>query len=372
MSHWLDLHLYTVVDLKMTSKIAWRFSKKPLSKLRVAFAGRHFPACFPRCQQILKERQLQDRIEVIQAPYHADLISLAPSIHVAIPFMEKFTSDFIRGAPNLRLIQQQGVGLEGVDVQAATQEGVAVCNIPANTGTVNAESTAEHALLLTMMLLRSMHQNLPQRFRSGSLGGLQPLPRTLYGQRVTVVGYGAVGSTLCDYLTTLQARVTAVRKRPWEAPTSSSTKSPASNIKQSNCLEDELPTTDVLILCCTMTPETHHLLSNEFISLLPPGALVVNVGRGPLVEYRAIYDALQRNHVAGFASDVGVGHATKPAEPWDPTDPLSQHPNTIFTPHVGGNCDVVVTNMADIIVNNLELVLDGKPPRHWTNKDDRG
>jgi len=121
-----------------------------------------------------------------------------------------------------------------------------------------------------------------------------------------------------------------------------------------------------------MTPETHHLLSNEFISLLPPGALVVNVGRGPLVEYRAIYDALQRNHVAGFASDVGVGHATKPAEPWDPTDPLSQHPNTIFTPHVGGNCDVVVTNMADIIVNNLELVLDGKPPRHWTNKDDRG
>ena len=119
-----------------------------------------------------------------------------------------------------------------------------------------------------------------------------------------------------------------------------------------------------------MTPETHYLINQHSIQLLKPGALVVNVGRGPLVEYNAIFEALQDSgRVAGYASDVGVGHSSKPSEPWDPLDPLSLHPNTIFTPHVGGNCHVVVKNMAETIVDNLERIARGEAPLHWVNAD---
>jgi lactate dehydrogenase-like 2-hydroxyacid dehydrogenase len=103
------------------------------------------------------------------------------------------------------------------------------------------------------------------------------------------------------------------------------------------------------------------------------------------VEYNAIYRAIRSEHIAGFASDVGVGSTgsgmdgrwgtndyktTKAAaEPWDPHDALSLHDNTIFTPHVGGNCHVVVENMAKIVVDNLErILLHELPPHHWVNR----
>ena len=352
----------------MAGSIAWRIAQRPLpDKIRVALAGAHFPACYPYTKQILQTRNLDSSIELIKAPSWKELMDLAPHIHAAIPFMERFTAEFIEAAPNLRLIQQQGVGLEGVDMATASKEGVAVCNIP-SLGTANAEATAEHAILLTMMLLRGTHTNLPQRFSDRKLGG-NPLPRTLLGQRVTVVGYGSVGTTLCRYLTVLGAKVTAVRKRPWSPADTriTDTAFPGTTIRQSNNLDDELPTTDVLILCCVMTPETHHLVNEERLQLLPEGSHVINVGRGPLVEYDAMLNALQNNHVAGFASDVGVGHDTKASEPWDPLDPLSTHPHTIFTPHVGGNCDIVVRNMAETIVTNLERILKGEEPYHWVN-----
>ena len=359
-------------------------------KLRVALAGSHFPACYPYTQRVLQQRNLDSQIELLPANTWQDLMDMAPHIHAAIPFMERFTADFIKAAPNLQLIQQQGVGLEGVDIATATNEGIAVCNIPSK-GTANAEATAEHGLLLTMMLLRNTHNDLPQRFTNQTMGAY-PLPRTLLGQRITVVGYGAVGSQLCQYLIALGAsKVTAVRKRPWSTTnttitdnnnnsstggggggaTSSEIIVPTNHttiFHQSNNLDDELPTTDVLILCCAMTPETHHIVNEDRLRCMPTGSYVINIGRGPLVEYHAILNALNHHHIAGYASDVGVGHDIKPSEPWDPLDPLSIHPNTIFTPHVGGNCDIVVQNMAETIVTNLERIRQGEEPYHWVNK----
>jgi lactate dehydrogenase-like 2-hydroxyacid dehydrogenase len=326
--------------------------------------------------------------------------------------MERFDGEFFEQASSnssLLLIQQFGVGLEGVDIGAATRLGIAVCNIPAHL-CYNAQATAEHALLLTMMLLRGTHHRLPRQFAQRQLGGGWCssddsssvgifMPQTLFLQRVTVVGYGAVGSTLCRYLSLLGAHVTAVR-RSWDSYNSSDHTNDDSNkavhdvhddstrtrIKQSTNLDDELPTTDILILCCTLNDATHHLMNEHRLNvLLPKGALVINVGRGPLVEYNAIYRAIRSEHVAGFASDVGVGSTgsgmdgrwgtndyktTKAAaEPWDPHDALSLHDNTIFTPHVGGNCHVVVENMAKIVVDNLErILLHELPPHHWVNR----
>ena len=355
---------------------AWRFLRPFASstskhgrrpKCRVVFAGPHFRAGITSTQALLQSHGCSNQstnIELIHAPTRRELMEAAPTADVALPFMEHFDKEFIQAAPRLRLIQQFGVGLERVDVDEATKHGIAVSNVPA-VGTGNAESTAEHAMMLAMMLLRHVPTDLPRRFEAGELGGL-PLPRTLHGKSVTVVGYGSVGSTLCHYLISLGAHVTAIRNRKW---------CPIQDkeviARKLPCIKKALPTTDVLILACTVTPATWHLMNEETISLLPEGALIVNVGRGPLVEYDAILTALKSGRVGGYASDVGVSHPTKPSEPWDPTDELSLLPNTIFTPHVGGYCDISYGPSGSItaaVVESIECILRCEPPKDWFNK----
>ena len=348
--------------------IAWRF-RTPLRTSRVVFAGPHFQAAFDLTQDLLRERdggRLADVVQLIHAPTDQALMEEAPDADVALPFMQRFDSTFIHKARRVRLIQQFGVGLEGVDVNAATQRGIAVSNIPA-VDTGNAEATAEHALLLSLSLLRQTAAELPRRFRDRQLGGL-PIPRSIYGKNVTVLGYGAVGSKVCEYFLALGANVTAVR-RDWSS--SSTGRTELSNIvQQSTSLREALPTTDILILACPMTPETRHIINDETLQLLPPTSLVTNIGRGPLVEYDAIRRAIETNRIAGFASDVGVGHSTKPSEPWDPNDPLSKHPHTLFTPHVGGYTDYSYGTMVESVVDAIENVMHGRPPEVWVNRDD--
>ena len=346
---------------------SWRFLQ-PLasgSKCRVVFAGPHFQAGLASTKALIHRSQdLSDKVEIVHAPTAADLMSAAPTADIALPFMEFFHSDFIRAAPRLRLIHQFGVGLERIDMDEATNNGVAVTNVPA-IGSGNAESTAEHALMLTMMLLRHVTVDLPRRFNQKELGGL-PLPRALLGKNATVVGYGSVGSTLCSYLIHMGANVTAIRNRKW-----CHIEDAGVVAKKLPCIKQALPSTDVLILACTVTPATWHLMNSETLSLLPDGAIVVNVSRGPLVEHAAILDALESGKVGGFASDVGVSHESKPSEPWDPEDALSKHPNTIFTPHVGGYCDLSYGEEGHItaaVVEGIKSVLRYEPPPVWVNK----
>jgi phosphoglycerate dehydrogenase-like enzyme len=347
------------------SSMAWRFLQPIQRPCRVVFAGPHFQAALPFTRDVLAQRKVPDNahIELLHAPSDEDLLEMASEADIALPFMQIFGDDFLERATNLRLVIQYGVGLEGVDISRATQLGIAVSNIP-SLATGNAQATAEHALFLSMSLLRYTMHELPRRFMSRELGGL-PIPRTLKGKKVTVVGYGAVGSTLCRYLCVMGAHVTAVRHRTWSDDDTTT----SLDIQRCTNLRDALPTTQLLILACKMTPETYHLLNHDTISLLPRGALVTNVGRGPLVQHEAILKALESGAVGGFASDVGVGHPTKPSEPWDPHDVLSQHPNTLFTPHVGGYCDTSYSRMANCVVDAIECIIRGNPPPVWVNRD---
>eukprot|EP00592_Proboscia_alata_P001195 CAMPEP_0194370872 /NCGR_PEP_ID=MMETSP0174-20130528/19217_1 /TAXON_ID=216777 /ORGANISM="Proboscia alata, Strain PI-D3" /LENGTH=144 /DNA_ID=CAMNT_0039148591 /DNA_START=70 /DNA_END=500 /DNA_ORIENTATION=- len=139
--------------------VAWRFQTPLRQTCKVLCAGSHFPAGYHYTKQVLVERNLVNNVQLIRAATEHEWMELAPTVHVAIPFMERFHSEFIHAASQLRLIQQMGVGLEGVDIDAASQKGIAVANIPAY-GTGNAQATAEHALLLSMMLLRKVQTDL--------------------------------------------------------------------------------------------------------------------------------------------------------------------------------------------------------------------
>jgi lactate dehydrogenase-like 2-hydroxyacid dehydrogenase len=311
-------------------------------------------------------------IRLIHAPTTELLLREVATAHVALPFMERFPADLFvpssTSSPDLRLVMQYGVGLEGVDIPAATRAGIAVSNVPAD-GTGNAQATSEHAVFLAVSLLRQAQTEYHPRFQNRSLGGL-PIPKTIYRKNVTVVGYGAVGSCLSRYLVTMGANVAVVRRRPWTDThdDDDDDRTVRATIRKYDALSDALPNTDVLFLACPLTSETHHCLNEQTIALLPKGALVVNVARGGLVEYHAMVDALRSGAVGGFASDVGIGHPTKPSEPWDPDDPISNLPNVLFTPHVGGYSDTSYEAMAHKVVDAIENVMDGRPPPVWVNR----
>lgn len=341
----------------------WRFLNKPISRFpcKILFAGSHFPSSLPYTQRILKQRGLEGQVEIHVAQTRKEILGVIPTVDVAVPFMEPFDAEFFAASSDmLQLVMQFGVGLEGVDIAAATSRGIAVSNIPAE-ASGNAQATSEFALYLAMSLLRYSN-SLDARLQDKMLGGL-PIPRSLYEKNCTVVGYGSVGKILCRYLTTLGAHVSVVRKRPWIVDEA------GGRIIVVDSLMKALPTTDILFLACPLTPETHFLLNEETLRKLPRGSLVVNVGRGPLVEYNAINAALQSGHIGGFASDVGVGHPTKPSEPWDPHDELSLESNVIFTPHVAGYTDVAYEKMAFAFVDAIECILHGQPPPIWVNQD---
>ena len=120
-----------------------------------------------------------------------------------------------------------------------------------------------------------------------------------------------------------------------------------------------LPSTDLLILTCTRTPETVHMIHADTLRLFPPTALVVNIGRGPWVAYDALRDALEDNRIAGLAS----------SEPWDPADALSRHPHTLFTPHVGGwLCGLLEWENGRVGGGcNRERDVGERPPAVWVN-----
>ncbi len=348
-------------------------------EVRVLFAGPHFHAALPSLQAELDRRResrsqnnntatksSNQKIVLVHAPTTEELWNEAKHAHVAIPFMEAFPQKFFlpETTPLLRLVVQFGVGLEGVDVTEATRQGIAVSNVPA-AGTGNAQATAEHAIYLAISLLRGFPtEDYISRFRNQSLGGL-PIPRTIYQKRVTVVGYGAVGSCLARYLSVLGARVTVIRKSPWKAFEDEK------GIHKAESLDEVLPTTDVLFLACTLTPETRSLVNHSTIAILPKGALVVNIARGALVDHGAMLNALETGQIGGFASDVGIGHPTKPSEPWDPRDEICQlgpNSNVLFTPHVGGYSDASYSVMVQKIVDSIEHVVRGEAPPVWVNQ----
>jgi lactate dehydrogenase-like 2-hydroxyacid dehydrogenase len=367
-----------------TKRLYWKFLEGPITKeCRVVFAGKHFHAGLPSIQEEIdrRGRQLEpkrgeggktfptidySKIILIHAPTTPDLFKEITTAHIAIPFMERFTKDLFDPSisPNLRLAIQYGVGLEGIDIPAATTAGVAISNVPAD-GTGNAQATSEHAIYLAISLLRQTQTEYPKRFQQQMLGGT-PIPRTLYQKNVTIVGYGAVGSCLARYLVTMGANVSVVRRRPWT--TSNTATNNDDKVRKYNSLLDALPETDVLFLACPLTTETYHCINKETIALLPHGALVVNIARGGLVQYQAMMDAVLSGDVGGFASDVGIGHPRKPSEPWDPHDPISKLENTIFTPHVGGYSDSSYRAMSQKIVDAIENSIHGKPPPVWVNQ----
>jgi phosphoglycerate dehydrogenase-like enzyme len=257
----------------------------------------------------------------------------------------------IVGAGRFRLIQQFGTGLEGIDLDAARERGIWVANAAASART-NAESVAEHAVLLTLAVLRQLP--VAQRhIREGVLGA--PLGLALAGRSACIVGLGAVGQAIAARLAPFGVRLTAVTRRP------SADRTAALGLSMCWGLAERLTAfaaADVLILCLPMTPETRGIIDAAAFAALPNDACLVNVARGGLIDYRAAFDALSSGRLRGAGLDVFW------REPIAPDDPLLALPNVIATAHVAGVTDRSYAAIADAVTANIERLRRGEPPAH--------
>lgn len=220
----------------------------------------------------------------------------------------------LRRGDRLRLVHKLGAGVNTIDVDAATERGIAVANMPG----ANAPSVAEGTVLLMLAALR----RLPELDRAVRAGGGWPTDpqlgetvRDIGACTVGLVGYGNIAKRVSDIVTAMGASVlhTSTRDdgRPGWRP-----------------LPDLLATCDIVSLHLPLTAQTRHLLGREALALLKPHAVLVNTSRGAVVEEAALVDALRGGRLAAAGLDVFE------AEPVAPGNPLLGLDNVVLTPHV--------------------------------------
>jgi D-3-phosphoglycerate dehydrogenase / 2-oxoglutarate reductase len=244
----------------------------------------------------------------------------------------KVTAELLESATRLVVIGRAGVGVDNIDLDAATRKGVLVMNTPGG----NAISVAEH----TMTLLLAMAHPVAQADASMKAGKWDKKKFTgseLRDKTLGLIGLGTIGTEV--------ARLAQAHKMTVVAfdPYVSTVLATEQNIRLMP-LEDVLRTGDFISLHCSLTPETEHLINAKTLALTKPGVRVVNCARGELVDEAALLAALESEHVASAGLDVFE------SEP--PSDPrLTKHPNVIATPHIAGSTEeaqkVVGTRIAE-------------------------
>jgi phosphoglycerate dehydrogenase-like enzyme len=306
----------------------------------IGVCGEEFPPVREALAQVIPSA------EVVIIPH--DRTRVLPRVDVLVPLSGRVDAQLL-DATRPRLVQQFGVGLQGVDVAAARHRGIAVACIPA-TDTGNAIAVAEAAIMHLLLLLRRFPQ-LTASVRHQVIG--HPIGQTLAGKTVTVLGTGAIGQALITRLVALGVTAVGVGRRPYaQQPPGLRSILPPERFQPTSHLNKALARSDALVVAVPLTEETRGLVGEAELAAMPPGGYLVNVGRGPVVDYPALLGAFRNGHLAGAGLDVTW------QEPIDPDDVLLTH-NVIVTPHIGGVTAESYAKMAAAFAANVARLTAG-------------
>lgn len=257
----------------------------------------------------------------------------------------RVTAELLAAAPRLRVVARAGTGLDNIDVAAADRAGVVVS---AARG-ANAVSVAEHTLLLALALLR----DLPRHDRAVRAGTWQRRPgRELSGRTWGLLGLGATGLAVAELLRGFGTRLLA--HDPYVDPAGERVRTAGVTVRD---LDTVLAESDVLSVHLPATDETRNLLDARLLDTVKPGAVLVSVGRGEVIDEHALADALTAGHLAGAGLDV---RAVEPPEP----GPLDDLPSVIHSPHVAGITTESQERIVSVLAEDVAAVLDGREARN--------
>lgn len=260
--------------------------------------------------------------------------------------MGPVTRELLSGQTRLTLVQTLTAGYETVDLEAATELGILVSYAPSDK-TRNAESVAEHAIFLMLAAANRLNTLLQTMKLS------QPRP-ALLGKQVCVLGLGAIGSRIAGRLTPWGVKLSAVDRSPEKARGQLPT-------RPLDELGEAVAEADFLVVSLAASPETEKIVNAELLSKARPGLVLVNVGRGSLVDEEALLQALDSGQVGAAGLDVLADESS-------PRGPFAGHPQVFITPHVAGATDVTQAGTVDFIVANLQRYAEGRPLRTLLNR----
>jgi phosphoglycerate dehydrogenase-like enzyme len=247
-------------------------------------------------------------------------------------------------AGHLRGIVTPGVGVEKVDVAAATELGIVVANSPGNSVTV-----AESTILLMLGLAKQMPMWIAAA-RSGTepTSGMRGME--LLGKTLGLAGLGRIGRVTAGFGRAFGMRVLAYD--PYVT---------SSDLAELVSLEEMLRASDFVSLHTVLTPETHHLINASRLALMKPTAFLINTSRGGVIDETALIDALRQGQLAGAGLDVFE------TEPPSLDNPLLQMDNVIGTPHGLSHADESVRRCAAMTEENVLSIIDGRLPPYMVN-----
>lgn len=267
-----------------------------------------------------------------------EVIELAQDCKGIVAGVEPLTKKVMDSCPHLKCISRVGVGMDNVDLGYAKTKGITVTNTPFGP----TQAVAELTLALAMSLLRKipkMHINLKNGIWKKETGNL------LSGKTIGVVGLGRIGKATAGMFKALGNEVIGYDLYP-------DTDWAAENDIRITGLDDLLENADVITLHLPGSKDKKPVLSNREIKNMKPGAFLVNVSRGGVVEEEALYQSLAGGHLSGAAIDVFA------VEPYQ--GPFSQLENVIITPHIGSYAAESKLQMEIDAVNNLVNVLKNR------------
>jgi D-3-phosphoglycerate dehydrogenase len=252
-------------------------------------------------------------------------------------------------APRLSVVGVASVGIDRIDVEAATRAGVMIVNAP----TGNTIAAAEHTMALMLALLRSI-PSADASVRAGEWERARYTGRELRGKTLGVIGLGKIGRAVARRAAGFEMRVIA------SDPYLTEDQAAEAGAKLVGMAE-LLHRSDVITVHTPLTAQTRNLLGRAQLEATKPGAFVLNVARGGIVDESALADALTSGHLAGAAVDVYS------AEPMAPDNPLRAAPNVVLTPHLGASTAEAQDRVGLEMAEQVLMALGGVTPPYAVN-----
>lgn len=275
-----------------------------------------------------------------------EVVDRAKEAEIVFTNKTPLTDETLRRLPKLKFVGVLATGYNVVDIKTADELGIYVCNVPA----YSTMSVAQNVFALLLDITNSV-AHYTGEVRKGRWAESEDFCFTdttlveLAGKQMGIVGYGAIGSRVAAIATAFGMRVAAFTSRP------QSEIGPAEKMD----LDTLFATSDVVSLHCPLTEKTLRLVDQRRLSLMKPSAILINTGRGPLVDENALAQALRSGKIAAAGVDVLCN------EPPEGDNPLISAPNIRITPHISWATKEARGRLLEVSISNLVAFMAGKP-----------
>jgi len=323
--------------------------REAIPMLQVAFAGTFSASLEPSVRARLKTRW-----DVVFGD-EAGIVSSLADVDVLVTLV--FNREMAAAAKRLRLVQVPGAGLDRID-RAAVPPGAALANAYGHEVGI-----AEYVIGAMLAFTRSFGR-IDASLRRGAwesqwaVGSPAPRPwPELAGKTLGILGYGRIGQALARRARAFDMDVCAIRR-----DVASSQADGLAFLGGPDALDEVLRRADYLAVTLSLNEQTRGLLRERELALLKPGAVVINVARGEIIDEDALYHALQERRIAGAALDVWYRYPKEPGITFPARRPFHELPNVLMTPHVSGWTEGMLEARAKLIAENIERTARGEPP----------